>query len=440
MKKYQKISLIFILSVVIIIFALPAYGAGEALEKLQKGVISAFKWGLSIAGLLAVISFMFGAIQYMLSKVAEGKERMIGSVLGLLLIFVSWMVLQTVNPKLTELSFNALPTGTGIFYVKDDDTKAPANMSEIDTSALIKLGYKKILYSCIYPDIAPRLFAWSYDSTGLEGPVGMYKMKCNQTIALTDFKSFEMDFERPGIYFCTGTSCENSVCSKVYTESVKNITGDQIKSVMIINDWKDHGPGNSSGMMGVVLHASSDFEGGGDCDGPTTNDSVQDTKYTEKCEPVRAGFTVRSADIFYLAKDKKAAGSGIGFYSKSTGWNEAEEAGTFLLTPEKIAGSNKIGGLQLDPKNDMKFEYKRPDSTDAYQKSCKNFKECYDLKSMQTNDGNYLVMIGSQSKTKKEYWCQTFTKKVPSFAQTQIIPTGATLFELLRVWVITTAK
>ena len=67
-----------------------------------------FTFGISLAAILALISFTVGAVQLIISgdspeTSSNAKDRMKGSVLGLVLALSSFLILQTINPELLNL-------------------------------------------------------------------------------------------------------------------------------------------------------------------------------------------------------------------------------------------------------------------------------------------------------------------------------------------------
>lgn len=63
---------------------------------------------ISIAAFLAVVKIIFGGVQYMLSDVITSKEQakkdIRGALLGLLIVLAAVLVLNTINPNLTNLN------------------------------------------------------------------------------------------------------------------------------------------------------------------------------------------------------------------------------------------------------------------------------------------------------------------------------------------------
>ena len=75
-----------------------------------------FKILFAVGALVAVGNMVVGGIIYMTSEVTEGKsgarQRMTGSLYGLLLLAGSYLILNTINPQLLSLSLNVSNTAT----------------------------------------------------------------------------------------------------------------------------------------------------------------------------------------------------------------------------------------------------------------------------------------------------------------------------------------
>lgn len=69
-----------------------------------------FNLVIGIAGVLAVLMVVIGGVEYMTTDAiggkSEGKERINNALWGLLLVLVSWILLHTINPKLTIFDLN----------------------------------------------------------------------------------------------------------------------------------------------------------------------------------------------------------------------------------------------------------------------------------------------------------------------------------------------
>jgi len=84
-----------------------------------------FVWGLGIVGALAVTAIAYGGAHYMMGKVEEGKEIMYSALLGLLLLFGSWLILYTINPDLATLKCEPLPPASSVTSPSPSPTPSP---------------------------------------------------------------------------------------------------------------------------------------------------------------------------------------------------------------------------------------------------------------------------------------------------------------------------
>jgi hypothetical protein len=66
-------------------------------------------WGLGVAGVLAVTVVAYGGFLYMAGKTDMGKDYITSALLGLLLLFGAWLILNTINPELAQLKCNITP-------------------------------------------------------------------------------------------------------------------------------------------------------------------------------------------------------------------------------------------------------------------------------------------------------------------------------------------
>ncbi len=75
---------------------------------LPKYIGAIYKYGLAIAGILATIMLMAAGVIWLISggdsgKVSQAKELISGSIAGLIILVVSWVILNTINPDLVNL-------------------------------------------------------------------------------------------------------------------------------------------------------------------------------------------------------------------------------------------------------------------------------------------------------------------------------------------------
>jgi len=89
---------------------------------------------IGVAGILALISFTVGAVQLIASfdsaeAASNAKDRMKGSVLGLVLTLASFIIMQTINPNLVSLTLvpppaqtiSNLPPQPGVYFYLDSN-------------------------------------------------------------------------------------------------------------------------------------------------------------------------------------------------------------------------------------------------------------------------------------------------------------------------------
>lgn len=91
--------------------------AGIEIE-LEMKINELVAWGyyflISIAGLAAFCMLIVGGFQYLTSggspiAISEAKDRIFHAILGLILIFCSYLILQIINPELLLLKLPQLP-------------------------------------------------------------------------------------------------------------------------------------------------------------------------------------------------------------------------------------------------------------------------------------------------------------------------------------------
>jgi len=81
-------------------------------QEKDQGLNSLIAWfyyaSIGLSGFIALIMIIYGGVQYLISAgnptaISEAKDRIKSALLGLLIIFASFMIIQTINPDLTVL-------------------------------------------------------------------------------------------------------------------------------------------------------------------------------------------------------------------------------------------------------------------------------------------------------------------------------------------------
>ncbi len=74
---------------------------------------TAYTWLVGIAGFIAIVFIMIGGLQYAVAAghgdTANAKKRIKNAVVGLVLLFSTWLILHTVNPNLLNLTVPKFP-------------------------------------------------------------------------------------------------------------------------------------------------------------------------------------------------------------------------------------------------------------------------------------------------------------------------------------------
>ena len=91
----------------------PIPGADQAITEVSgmaEYLVGMYKFGLAAVGILAMAMIMFGGFTYitgsatgMVGKTADGKEIIKSALTGLAIGLLSWMLINTIDPKLTKV-------------------------------------------------------------------------------------------------------------------------------------------------------------------------------------------------------------------------------------------------------------------------------------------------------------------------------------------------
>jgi hypothetical protein len=152
---------------------IPLPGVSGTVSGPSQYIQAIFTYGLSIVGITALLALVIGGFRYLTSgenetRKTSGKEWIWGAVIGLVLMLCSWLILNTINPKLTSLSEPQLMTitlephrglsyneGTKTYDVKNwNDVKSLASYSNNDIIAAVKAA------AAAYPNV-PEDMIWA---------------------------------------------------------------------------------------------------------------------------------------------------------------------------------------------------------------------------------------------------------------------------------------
>jgi len=395
---------------------------------LPEYVVYFFGIGIALAGALSLMSFAFGAVMLINPNMEahnDAKDRMKGAVIGLVLTMASFIIMNTINTKLTTPTLSALPSTAGVYYVNGTDKK-PCPESNSDTTDIVGQGYTSVEYDCSGGTGTNRLF-FTFKHTGLAGgndlinDVTAHEMKCGDTISISTGTSFKMEMETPGIYYCLN-GCNGNICSGYMSPAMitSNKLGvpfiQKIAGITIVND------STNDISFGAILHKGTDFDQGSQCSFPIGTHPVptnNNSCYTTDSQGNNiADIKASSVDIFEL-NDAGDAGDGVTLYSEANGWDSGDEAGFLNIPNDNIP----FGGIFRYPtEGALDFTWTAVGQSEQYEGDCLTFQDEDCQGSIRIN-GGYLVALYSTEGADKVY-CQTFTDDVPDLAGTSFLPSG----------------
>lgn len=108
--RVKKIFIAFIIIVLIVPLPLLAQTnpCTQKPANLGRCVNQIYVWSLGIASLLALLMMVLGSYYYMTSQgnaeqAGKGKDMIIQSLMGIVLLFAAYLLLNTINPDLVNL-------------------------------------------------------------------------------------------------------------------------------------------------------------------------------------------------------------------------------------------------------------------------------------------------------------------------------------------------
>ena len=125
-KKYRNffrwVLIIIVISFLVLLFT-PAFGQEQPLPGVGKLDISLgvgawflyiFRFALYIVGAVALLALVYAGVLYILSGAnvgwrTEAKDRITAVILGVLILLFSYVILNTVNPRLVQLNTLKFP-------------------------------------------------------------------------------------------------------------------------------------------------------------------------------------------------------------------------------------------------------------------------------------------------------------------------------------------
>lgn len=128
---------------------LPYVDGNQSTEDYVNGL---YILAISVAAFLAVIKIIFAGVKYVMSDIVTSKEDaktdIRGALIGLMIVLGAWIILNTINPSLTEL--NALKNAPPLRQAEQGTGQNPACHTNDDRSQTICLnqGEEIIFFAC----------------------------------------------------------------------------------------------------------------------------------------------------------------------------------------------------------------------------------------------------------------------------------------------------
>ncbi len=372
-----------------------------------------------IGGAIALVSFAIGGAQYIMSgdspeNSGNAKDRMKGSILGLVLTVSSFILIKTINPAMATPTITPLPSTGGVFFTNGSVLK-PAPLRE-NNIASIPVGYHNLVYKC--NENGPALLVWIYPDVGLSGfgsdgidGVQIFRVACGQSLALGGSGSYKMAFETPGIYYCLG-NCQGQFCTGFMSEAnltdqkeIPEVFKNKIRSIRIVN-------GFSNGIaLGAIFHQDKDFTG------TCSNMIPQDARFNSResyCIDVLPE-TTGSVNIFKW-NYKLNSGDGVTFYSTPHGYRTGSYAGY------RSVGNDLINPVYVINPSAIIFDYTNVDVPPEVKRQCVSFGDCPGSVEVK---GKYLVVVSAAGG-----YCEVFNQNISNMKGTKVGAQGRQLGDI----------
>ena len=382
-------------------------GLGEEPD-LPEYISIIFKLVMGIAGTIAVLALVIGAVQYMASAgnpetISNAKKRIFGAIFGIILLLSSYLILRTINPQLIELELTPLSELPGLYLITEGE-KNPCPTLMADTTKLA--SGTTILYDCLDPKKNPTLLVFFYPEKNHGGEPNVKEISCGDSQSL-DGQSFEIRTKLPGVYLYSDSGCSpGKYRSNTYMSSQEDLGGfnKNVRCVEIIND-----PDNDV-YYDVVLHEEKDNKG-----------KCLDTIIHSKGEEDSPEFTepeitpiYSSATIVRWNPDWGSAGDGVIFLSEAFGKGGKKE-----VTDAEMYPIYK-GALE-----DLVFDYTGTGIKKEEQEIKPDFEKSPGSIRI---TGGYLVVLYAEKGI--DIYCQAFDENITNLKTEWITKEGKKLYKV----------
>ncbi len=377
-------------------------------EDLPNYIKTVFDLIIGIAGAIAVLAFIIGAIRYLTSagspeKMGEAKKTIFSAVVGLVLLLSSFLIMMTINPKLTELKVHEIkPITIAGVYLTGGDKRVPCPAAVFDSNELAP-GLESVLIDCPTKEDGTEeertYLLIKYTEPGLRGTNTTETLECGESGSIA--KSFKVQRKWPGVYLYKDANCQNISSFTRLTGSVRrlgSITKQETNCLEIFNEGNEE--------YGFILFKNPDFKS-------ERNDrDMNDANSARACRPefIPNQYSIElqnynSIAVFKFNPDPINAGTEVGFYSKA---HYDEQSARLIIKNTQITE-----GYWVESASNMRFPSNSPEEE---WNRCKDRDTNYEPSFAKCPGsiriaGTYLVVVNSVDYGivgDDHYYCQLF--------------------------------
>lgn len=297
-----------------------------------------FGLGIALSGVLALLSLVVAGMRMITSggdpsKIGDARDRIRGSIVGIIVLFAAFIILRTINPVLITPTITSISNLSGVYYTTGEEKfDKPAASQEADTTTVLAPSrYTQIKYKCNEGEVKPTIYMWKYPNANFKGNgvteqdgIEISELNCNQVQDLS--VSFKLAFKVPGVYYFSQVDCKGDMSDVVYSpKKIDDTFINNIKSIRIVNKTPDS---TKKYFYGAILHDNPDPETVSSC-------AIKTTGENEKCFSADIS-SIQSIDVFKINPEFLKSGDGVDFFDEPWGWDTGSTAKKYSLAKEAI--------------------------------------------------------------------------------------------------------
>lgn len=166
-------------------------------------ILYIFYFSLAISGFIAFAVFVYGGFSYLTSAGAPGvmsdaRGRMLSSILGMVILFSAFLILNTLNPQLITLNAPGIRANYGVYLIDSNRTQKMVTQNLAD----IEAEFPDFIPSSIsfFGAIPGQLEAIVYSGINYQG--NQQTLSAEGVLPFSPIRSIELNYKMPGVYLC----------------------------------------------------------------------------------------------------------------------------------------------------------------------------------------------------------------------------------------------